>query len=64
LRKLPHNLLDELRKATLLGNKYRMNYLLAEIGERGFADSAEALRRLIDSYDYDSLSETLEEVCH
>jgi PAS domain S-box-containing protein len=64
LRRLPHNLLDELHKATLLGIKYRMNYLLAEIGERGFADSAEALRRLIDSYDYDSLSETLEEVCH
>jgi PAS domain S-box-containing protein len=63
LKQLPRSLLDELRKATLLGNKYRMNHLLSEIGERGFADSAEALRRLIDSYDYDSLSETLEEVC-
>jgi CheY-like chemotaxis protein len=63
LKKLPHDLLEKLRQATLKGNKRLMDTLILEIGEKGSAESTQALRRLIDSYDYDHLTRSLEEAC-
>jgi PAS domain S-box-containing protein len=63
LRRLPRDLLEKLRQATLMGNKRLMDKLILEIGEKGSAESTNALRRLIDSYDYDSLAHSLEEAC-
>jgi PAS domain S-box-containing protein len=63
LRKLPRDLLEKLRQATLKGNKRLMDALILEIGQKGSAESTDALRRLIDSYDYDYLAESLEEAC-
>lgn len=63
LRKLPRELLEKLHQATLKGNKRLMDTLILEIGQKGSTESTDALRRLIDSYDYDYLAESLEEAC-
>jgi CheY-like chemotaxis protein len=63
LRKVPRHLLEKLHQATLKGNKRLMDTLILEIGDQGSAECTEALRRLIDSYDYDHLARSLEEAC-
>jgi CheY-like chemotaxis protein len=63
LGQLPHELLEELRNATLMGNKNLMNKVVCGIREKGHAYSADALQELIDRYEYDCLAQLLGEVC-
>jgi PAS domain S-box-containing protein len=63
LRQLPEELIEELRNATLSGNKNLMDKLILKVRETGQAESAHALQELADNYEYDSLTNSLEEAC-
>jgi PAS domain S-box-containing protein len=63
LRQLPPELAEELREATLSGNKRLLDQLILKVGEATDADSARALQELADKYEYDALTQLLEEVC-
>ncbi len=63
LRQLPPELAEELREATLSGNKRLLDKLILQVGETTGADSAQALQALADKYEYDALTRLLEEVC-
>ncbi len=61
---LSRKLVEELRDATVSGNKKLLDKLILEVRETsGDADSALALRDLADRYDYDTLTRVLEEAC-
>ena len=60
---LPLELLEELRDATLSGNKKHLDELIFKVREMGDVETARALRQLADNYDYDSLTSLLEEGC-
>jgi PAS domain S-box-containing protein len=64
LRQLPQELMEELRKATLSGNKDLLDKLILKVRESGEPDSAHALGNLADNYEYDSLISLLEQACH
>jgi PAS domain S-box-containing protein len=61
LGKLPRELVDQLRNATLSGNKKLLDGLISKVGETGDAASADALQELADKYEYDTLTRLLEE---
>jgi len=58
LAQLPRELIHEIRKATSRGNKKLLDELILKVKE---PESAAALKRLADKYDYDALTRVLEE---
>jgi hypothetical protein len=58
LAQLPRELIEEIRKATSRGNKKLLDELILKVRE---PESAAALQRLADKYDYDALTRVLEE---
>jgi PAS domain S-box-containing protein len=63
LRQLPRELIEEIQKATLTGNKNLLDRLIVKVREIGDARSGDGLKELADKYDYDALTQLLEEVC-
>ena len=63
LGQLPRQLIEELRNATLYGNKKRLDQLILEVRETEAARFAQALQALADKYEYDALTHLLEELC-
>ena len=63
LGQLPLELVEELRNATLSGNKRLLDKLILKVRETGDAGSAHALQELADNYEYDALTQLLEEAC-
>jgi CheY-like chemotaxis protein len=63
LGQLPPELLEEIRKATLAGNKKLLDKLILRVPENGDTESAHALQELADKYEYDALTRLLEEAC-
>jgi PAS domain S-box-containing protein len=63
LGQLPRELIEEIREATLSGNKNLLDQLAAQVQSLGDSDSARGLQALADKYDYDSLTQLLEGVC-
>jgi PAS domain S-box-containing protein len=61
LGQLPPKLIEELRNATLQGNKRSLDKLILQVRESEDAESANALQRLADKYEYDALTRLLEE---
>ena len=55
---LPRELIQEIRKATKRGNKKLLDELIREVPEPAFAA---ALQGLADKYEYDALTQLLEE---
>jgi CheY-like chemotaxis protein len=64
LRQFPLELIEELRGATLSGNRKILNKLILSIRETEDPDSAQALQELVDRYEYDTLTQLLEAACH
>ena len=62
LRELSPELVEELRNATLSGNKRALNHLIEAVRER-HEPSAQALQNLVDRYEYDALTQLLEASC-
>jgi signal transduction histidine kinase/CheY-like chemotaxis protein len=60
---LPLELVEELRSATLSGNKRLLDGLILKVRETEDARSAQALQELADGYEYDALARLLEEAC-
>jgi PAS domain S-box-containing protein len=63
LRQLPRELMEEIHKATLAGNKKLLDGLIVKVREAGDARSGDGLKELADKYDYDALTQLLEQVC-
>jgi hypothetical protein len=63
LGKLPHELVEELRKAILKGNKKLLSKLILKVRETEDARLALALQELADKYEYDAMTRLLEEAC-
>lgn len=63
LGKLPSVLIQELRDATVNGNKKRLDELILKVPKSGDNDVANALKLLADNYEYDALTRLLEEAC-
>jgi len=63
LSQLPLQLVEELQKATTMGNKKLLDKLILRVPEAADAKSAQALQELADRYDYDALTRLLEEAC-
>jgi PAS domain S-box-containing protein len=61
LGKLPRELVEELRNATLNGDKTLLDKLILKVREAENAGSANALQELADKYEYDALTRLLEE---
>lgn len=60
---LPRGLVEELRSATLSGNKRLLDNLIVRVRETEDAGSAHALQELADHYEYDAMKLLLEEAC-
>jgi DNA-binding response OmpR family regulator len=63
LARLPQELIEEIRNATLSGNKKLLDKLILKVPEAGDAEAARALQGLADKYEYDALTRLLEQVC-
>jgi PAS domain S-box-containing protein len=63
LGQLPRELIEEIRNATLTGDKKRLDKLIFKLRETEAAGSANALQKLADNYEYDALTRLLEETC-
>jgi len=63
LGKLPRELVEELRDATLSGNKKLLDKLILQVSETDHAEFARSLQALADKYEYDALTRLLEEAC-
>jgi PAS domain S-box-containing protein len=63
LRLLPRELIEEIRNATLIGNKKLLDQLILKVHEAGDTESAHALQELADRYEYEALTRFLEEAC-
>jgi CheY-like chemotaxis protein len=61
LRQLPPELLEGIRDATMAGNKSLLGKLIGKVRETGDAESARALQEFADNYEYDALTQLLEE---
>ena len=64
LGRLPLELIEELRDATLSGDKRRLDKLILKVRATGDHGSARVLRELADKYEYDVLKRMLEDACH
>jgi two-component system sensor histidine kinase/response regulator len=60
LGELPRALVEELRNATLNGDKTLLDKLILQVREAEDAGSANALQELADKYEYDALTRLLE----
>jgi signal transduction histidine kinase/CheY-like chemotaxis protein len=60
VRELPGQLVEQLRLATLVGDKTQLDELIREAGETGNPQTARALQALADEYQYDNLIRLLE----
>jgi len=60
LGKLPQDLIEQLRDATLNGNKKLLDKLIVTVRETGDADSAQVLQHLAGNYQYDALTRLLQ----
>jgi CheY-like chemotaxis protein len=63
LARLPQELIEEIRNATLSGNKKLLDKLILQVPDAGDAEAARALQGLADKYEYDALTRLLEQVC-
>ena len=63
LGRLPLDLVEKLREATLQGNKRLLDELIGKVVEAEDASCAHALRELADKYEYDTLARLLGEAC-
>jgi PAS domain S-box-containing protein len=63
LGQLPRELIEELRGATLTGNKRLLDKLIEKVRETQNAGPAQALQELADKYEYDALTRLLEAAC-
>jgi PAS domain S-box-containing protein len=63
LGKLPRELIEKLRDATLSGNKKLLNDLIRKLRESDAIGCADGIQRLADKYQYQTLSHLLEEAC-
>ncbi len=63
LRQLPRELIEELRNATLSGNKKLLDKLILKVRGMENITSAFGLQKLADKYEYDALTRLLEETC-
>jgi PAS domain S-box-containing protein len=63
LGQLPLVLVGELRDATLNGDKALLNKLVRKVREIAGAETAQGLQALADRYEYDALTQLLEEAC-
>jgi signal transduction histidine kinase/CheY-like chemotaxis protein len=63
LAQLPQDLIGELRVAILRGKKKLMDQLILQVHEAGHAESAHALKKLAENYDYPTLNRLLEAAC-
>jgi PAS domain S-box-containing protein len=63
LGQLPLDLVEDLRNATLAGNKRLLDRLILKVRETEDSGSAHALQGLADKYEYDTLSQLLEAAC-
>jgi CheY-like chemotaxis protein/anti-sigma regulatory factor (Ser/Thr protein kinase) len=61
LKQLPRELLEGIRDATMAGNKGLLGKLIDKVRETGDAESARALQEFADNYEYDALTQLLEE---
>lgn len=61
LRQLPRELIEEIHEATLAGNKKLLDDLIVKVREVAGAKAAGGLQELADKYDYDALTQLLEE---
>jgi PAS domain S-box-containing protein len=61
LARLPGELIEKLRDATLNGNKRLLDELILKVGETDEAGCAPALQQLADKYEYDTLTRLLDE---
>jgi PAS domain S-box-containing protein len=61
LGQLPRELVEELRNATLSGDKRLLDQLILKVRETADAESGEALQELADKYKYDALTRLLDE---
>jgi len=59
LGQLSPELIAEIQEATLTGDKELLDRLILKVRETGDAESAQALQKLADDYDYDSLTQLL-----
>jgi two-component system, sensor histidine kinase and response regulator len=62
LKQLPRELIEELLNATFSGNKRLLEELILKLRQAGDS-SAHALQQLADRYEYDTLTQVLEEAC-
>lgn len=63
LRRVPEELVEGLRNATLNGSKNLMDKLIQQMEQAGHGETARALQELADNYDYDTLIQSLEAAC-
>ena len=63
LGQLPREILEALRVATLRGKKILIDKLILKVHEAGHAESAQALKKLADNYDYPALTRSLAGAC-
>ena len=63
IEKLPQDLVEDLRNATLSGNKKLLDKLIVKVRETQNESFASSLQELADKYEYDALTQLLEEVC-
>ena len=63
LAKVPLELVEELRSATLNGNKKLLDDLILKVRAAEDAGSANALQELADNYEYDALTRLLKAAC-
>src|SRR5215831_100201 len=64
LSSLPPPLIEQLRQATLDGDKCSLDDLVLAIRARGDQVAADGIQALADRYEYDTLMELLEASCH
>ena len=62
LRSLPRELIEGIRTATLNGNKKDLDRLIVQVLETGDTATAQGLQDLADRYEYDALTQLLEEI--
>ncbi|HUB81575.1 MAG TPA: PAS domain S-box protein [Bryobacteraceae bacterium] len=60
---IPLDILQQLREATLSGNRRALNKLIAQMKAADKARPVQALQDLVDRYEYDALTHLLEAAC-
>ncbi len=63
LERLPRELIEEILAATVRGNKRLLDSLIVKVHEIDDDGPAGALQELADGYEYDALTQLLEEAC-